>query len=106
MSKFIKVTEQACGEVRLIPISSIKEVLEDGNGSVVFYGDERFFAKESLEQIEVQLIRDEFAMAALNATIIGLNSIVENYEHHGWSDQELVSESYRVADAMLKERSK
>ncbi|UNM95913.1 hypothetical protein MMG00_12030 [Ignatzschineria rhizosphaerae] len=97
MSKFIKVTEQGCGEVKLIPVSSAKEILEDKHGSIVFHDDGRFFAKESLEQIEAQLLRDEFAKAALT----GFTS------KDGTTNPELDSHiCYQVADAMLKERSK
>jgi len=96
MIKFIRVTEQACGEVRLIPTSSIKEVSVDGNGSVVFDGEGRFFAKESIEQIETQLLRDEFAKAALVSASVEENLLP--YDLAAWA--------YKTADEMIKERSK
>lgn len=106
MSKFIRITD-AQGKTVLQEVSTIHHI-EDGRIWVKdpISGLAGIEIKSTLEEIEAQLLRDEFAMAALNATIIGLNSIVENYEHHGWSDQELANESYRIADAMLKERSK
>ena len=107
MSKFIKVQLEINNEWLLLNASTVKEVGRDKDGyTEIHTQDGSLVVHQSIEQIEAQLLRDEFAIAALNATIIGLNSIVENYEHHGWSDQELVSESYRVADAMLKERLK
>lgn len=99
MSKFIKVTEQGCGEVKLIPVSSAKEILEDMHGSIVFHDDGRFFAKESLEQIEAQLLRDEFAKAAMTGILA--NSSIDDFEA-----KDVAHDSYIFADAMLKERSK
>lgn len=93
MRKFIRVTGKLSGKVYLQNIDSI-EVYSD-NEIQLKRGD-RFDVEESIEQIEAQLLRDEFAKAALTGLIGDANISIEN----------AAEIAYRTADAMLKERTK
>ena len=101
MSKFIKVTGTN-GKKFLLPIHEIQLIYPDvDQGSVLGseimrYKGDRVLVKETVEQIEDQLLRDEFAKHALSGFC---------------ADREMSTEGtirlpYEYADAMLKERSK
>lgn len=96
MSKFIKVTSASTGETTLQNAATV-EFFSDQ--MMVCLDGSNLEIKESLEQIEAQLLRDEFAKAALTG-ILG-NSSIDNLEA-----KDVAHDSYIFADAMLKERLK
>ncbi|UPS64186.1 DUF5086 domain-containing protein [Providencia rettgeri] len=54
---------------------------------------------------QLEELRDKFAMAALNAVIIGIyNDAATQGVYHNWSEDEFATEAYKLADAMLKAR--
>lgn len=66
-------------------------------GSRILRGQESsILVKETIEQIEAQLLRDEFAKAALVGASVEGNLLP--YDLAAWA--------YKTADEMLKERSK
>lgn len=93
MSKFIKVTNNPTGSVIFQNINQV-DCFQDN--LMVCIDGSSMDIKETIEQIEAQLLRDEFAKHALS----------------GFSaDREMPTEgtirlSYEYADAMLKERLK
>lgn len=99
MSRFIKATvvEYAGSKVEHRINSDSIESFKDGKirlkNSIVLE------VVESLEQIEAQLLRDEFAMAAMSGFMSGDCS---PYETANW----IATYAYDQADAMLKERLK
>ena len=94
MSKFIKVS--GYDEI-LLAVNEIIEIRDDRqNGVKIETPSLTYSVSQTIEQIEAQLLRDEFAMAALNG-----GSTDEDIE-----PQTLAKWCYQVADAMLKERLK
>lgn len=100
MSNFIKLTMKSTGLPLVINASLIETMIPlDGYTSIRTSGmpfGEADHVLESVEQIEDQLLRDEFAMAALNGFV-----------NEGAIPIDTATElSYFAADAMLKERLK
>lgn len=100
MSKFIKVTVKSTGLPLVINAERIESMIPlDGYTSIRTVGmpfGEADHVLESLEQIEAQLLRDEFAKAALIGFIADIGLEINN----------AAVVAYEAADAMLKERSK
>lgn len=101
MSKFIRVTLESNSEVITINADQIvfMDKGEYGETKLNMIGGQSFTILESKEQIEVQLLRDEFAMAALTGILA--NSSIDNLEA-----KDVAHDSYVFANAMLKERLK
>lgn len=99
MGKFIKVTviekSGTCTE-HFINTDSI-ESLKSGN--IRLKNNTNLNIKENIDQIEARLLRDEFAMSALNGLLSDRKNVLTSRE-------DFSEASYRIADAMLKERSK
>lgn len=113
MSKFIKVTDVSTGVAVLILAHRVGGVVPHHESGAMIEGVDgaNWHVKESLEQIEAQLLRDEFAMRALNGLLSNSGGVVQANPMSGTgyvnTDSAKVAEwSYRIADAMLKERSK
>lgn len=99
MSKFIKVTAIGDAESKIehrINLDSI-ESFKDGN--VRLKQGVNISIIESAEEIEAQLLRDEFAVSAMNGILA--NPSVDNLEASS-----VAHDAYIFADAMLKEKSK
>ena len=101
MSKFIKVTviEQNGSTTEHRINSSSIESFKDGEVRLRHGFESYGFVlnvEETAEQIEAQLLRDEFAIRILNGFLSGAG------KHH----EDDTRFAYTVADAMLKERSK
>lgn len=94
----IRLTCLESGSV-MIPKSNIKAILYNGDSGsrVVTQGDySNFNVKETIDEIEDMILRDQFAMSAMNATISA-----------GWdyqSNSDMSEDAYKMADAMLKQR--
>lgn len=95
MSKFIKVTEVETGKNILVNTASIFSIKRLKTLTRIDISSDYIHVCESLEQIEAQLLRDEFAMAAL-PSFINTRVTVE----------QATRQAYVYADAMLKERLK
>lgn len=104
MGKFIKVTGSN-GKSFLLPIHEIELIYPDVSHGLVLgseilrYQKDRVLVKETIEQIEAQLLRDEFAKAAMNG--ISSNTSVDDLDAGS-----VAHDAYLFADAMLKERNK
>ena len=102
MSKSIKLTDMSgrdlyiSGYISLLQKSDHTEIrVFDGGYAAVKETAEVIV--EKMEKFEAQLLRDEFAMAALGGIL----------SSQGIRDIKYIGElSYEIADAMLKERSK
>lgn len=108
MSKFIKVTGKLSGKSYLQNISSVESISDN---EIEMKSGVVFDIKESVAQIEAQLLRDEFAKAALNGLLSNSEGVVQKSPMSGTGyvngDNETVSAwAYGLADAMLKERLK
>ena len=90
--EFIKVTEEATG--KKVIISGDFVVKSDNFSTVIFHHEEMIRVSESIEQIENQLLRDEFAMRVADGLIK-----ISTYAG------EQATNAYALADAMLIERN-
>ena len=95
MSKFIKVTLYGTEVISAIAVSEVTSIGDDG----VYTKNGFVRVNESLEQIEAQLLRDEFAKSALTGILA--NPSIDDLEASS-----IAHDAYAFADAMLKERSK
>lgn len=100
MSKFIKLTLKSTGLPLVMNADLIETMIPlDGYTSIRTAGipfGEADHVLETIEQIEAQALRDEFAKAALVGASVEGNLLP--YDLAAWA--------YKTADEMLKERSK
>ncbi|WP_300733797.1 hypothetical protein [Pseudomonas sp.] len=114
MSKFIKVTDFDEGVAVIILSRRVSSIIPhyDASGSIMYGVDgNTWHVKESIDQIEAQLLRDEFAKVALNGLLSNSEGVVQKSPMSGTGyvngDDETVSAwAYSLADAMIKERNK
>lgn len=88
------------GSLFLVNELQIENIVDTANGlmiQIIEKPNSCFVVKESLEQIEDMVLRDQFAMSAMNGFI------ASDYEGN-MTNEELSSFSYKQADAMLKQR--
>ena len=97
MSKFIKVS--GYDEILLAANEIIEIRDERQNGVKIETSSLTYSISQTIEQIEAQLLRDEFAMAAMNGILS--NPSVDDLEA-----KHVAHDAYLFADAMLKERLK
>lgn len=100
----IKLTGHT-GKPFLISTDKVAAVFADSTGdfTVVSTETEQLYAKESVEEIEALMLRDQFAMSAMNAILSGL-TVVGGDTGHGWTPLEFAEEAYKQADAMIRAR--
>ena len=105
MSKFIKVTDKKSG--KKVIISGDFDVRSDNFNTVVFHHGGMIKVSESIEQIESQLLRDEFAMRSMQ-TIQGAITTQDGSNRYTQAayDSDIAEHAYCMADAMLRERNK
>ena len=100
MSKFVKLTVRSTGLPLVVNADLIESMIPmDGYTSIRMTGSalgSTDHVLESADQIEDQLLRDEFAKHVLTGSTV--NKDIKCYDLVRWS--------YLVADAMLKERLK
>lgn len=115
MSKFIRLTLKSTGLPLVMNANLIETMIPlDGYTSIRTTGmpfGEADHVLETIDQIEAQSLRDEFAKSALNGLLSNPGGVIQKSPlsgtHYINGNHESVTEwAYELADAMLKERSK
>lgn len=87
------------GSSFLVNDLQIENIVDTANGVMVQITGKPnscFIVKETIDEIEDMILRDQFAMSAMNGMLSAGNSFQE------W--EYLSIDAYRVSDAMLKQR--
>lgn len=95
----IRLTALKTGVVIYLPNDDIGMMEVNEQGETVIYPssiDETLRVVETPEQIEDMILRDQFAMSAMNG-MISASGLYQEWEH-------LSIDAYDVADSMLKQR--
>lgn len=108
----IKLTDIEDNREFLLNLNQIKAMFDQGDGVTRVVAEyHNFNVRETLQEIERLMLRDQFAMSALNGLLSNSGGVVQANSYSGTGYANGSAEytalwAYELADAMLEERGK